>query len=98
MIGTLAYMSPEQARGDKAISEASDIYGLGAILFEVLTRSTPYPGSSEAEVLGRILDDAPPPSPRAIRPGVPRDLEIICRTALAKRPGDRYATRRRACR
>jgi hypothetical protein len=92
MIGTLAYMSPEQARGDKAIGEASDIYGLGAILYEVLTRSTPYPGSSEAEVLARILDDAPPPSPRAVRADLPRDLGNICRTALAKRPGDRYAT------
>jgi serine/threonine protein kinase len=92
MIGTLAYMSPEQARGDKAIGEASDIYGLGAILYEVLTRSTPYPGSSEAEVFARILDDAPPPSPRSLRPDLPRDLETICRTALAKRPGDRYAT------
>ncbi len=68
MIGTLAYMSPEQARGAGSICEASDIYGIGAILFEILTRSVPYPGSSEAEILGRLLDDAPrrPPA-RSVR-------------------------------
>ena len=92
MIGTLAYMSPEQARGDKAIGEAADIYGLGAILYHILTRSTPHPGSSEAEILSRILDDVPVQSPRVLRPDIPRNLETICRTALAKTPGDRYAT------
>jgi serine/threonine protein kinase len=92
MIGTLAYMSPEQARGDKSIGAAADIYGIGAILYEVVTRSTPYPAASEAELLGRILDDSPPVSARALRPDLPRDLDTICRTALAKRPGDRYAT------
>ncbi len=92
MIGTLAYMSPEQARGDKSIGAAADIHGLGAILYEILTRSTPHAGASEAEILSRILDDGPTPSPRSLRPDLPRDLETICQTALAKRPGDRYAT------
>ena len=92
MIGTLAYMSPEQARGDKTIRAAADVYGLGAILFQILTRTLLYPASSEAEVLARILDDKPPPSPRAFRPDLPRDLETICLTALAKKPADRYAT------
>ncbi len=92
MVGTLAYMSPEQARGEKTIREGTDVHGLGAILFELLTRSVPYPGSSEAEVLARILGDGPPPSPRSLCPVIPRDLDTICRTALARKPEDRYAT------
>jgi hypothetical protein len=90
LIGTLPYMSPEQARGDAAVRAAADVYSLGIVLFELVTRGRPFSGSNDAEVLGRLRDDAPTPSPRTIRPDIPRDLETVCRTALAKAPGDRY--------
>ena len=90
--GTRGYMSPEQFRGDRPVREPSDVYGLGVILFELLTRQRPYAGLEGDASVGRWLDDSPPPSLRAIRPDVPRDLETICRTCLAKAPGDRYPT------
>ena len=92
-IGTLAYMSPEQARGDRAaIGPPSDIHALGAILYELLTRHRVYPGADRVELRARIIADDPPASPRTIRRDVPRELEIICRSCLAKDPRARYAT------
>ncbi|MDB5349856.1 MAG: serine/threonine protein kinase [Planctomycetota bacterium] len=92
-VGTYAYMSPEQARGSLAkIGPSSDVYGLGAILFELLAGSRAYPQGSRDELLAALLSDAPPPALARARPGASKELEILCRTCLAKDPRDRYAS------
>lgn len=89
LLGTLGYMSPEQAAG-KATSRAADIYSLGAILYELLTRQRPFEGA-KVEVLRRVLETEPVP-PRAIHPGIERDLATICLKCLDKNPVRRYAS------
>jgi predicted Ser/Thr protein kinase len=92
LLGTPAYMSPEQARGDQEmIGEASDIHALGAILYEMLTGRPPYGHDAPAAVFQRLLNEAPV-APRRLRPRVPADLETICLKALEKPPARRYAT------
>ena len=92
-VGTLASMSPEAARGLRAhIGPPTDIYSLGTILFELLTRRRPYGGDDRGAVLAQILDDAPSPSPRVHRPDLPRELEILCGSCLSKDPAGRYPT------
>ena len=91
VLGTLAYMSPEQARGcAKNKSFAVDIYSLGAVLFELLTGQRPFGGSPE-KVLHDILHTSPT-TPRAINRKIPADLDRICRFAMARDPNDRYTT------
>jgi tRNA A-37 threonylcarbamoyl transferase component Bud32 len=93
VVGTYAYASPEQARGDgQAVGPASDVYGLGAILYELLARRRPHEATDLPELLAQIAGHDPLPALREARPDLPRDLETICRTCLAKAPGDRYAT------
>jgi serine/threonine protein kinase len=89
LIGTLAYMAPEQIRGDlEQIGPACDIYALGVILYELLTGRLPFSGSQFA-VAAQILTEAPLP-PRAHRSDLDPVLEAICLKAMAKAIGDRY--------
>ncbi|HVS37855.1 MAG TPA: PAS domain S-box protein [Gemmataceae bacterium] len=90
-LGTPAYMAPEQAAGqlDK-IDRRTDVYGLGAILYEILTGVPPVSGSGTEEVLRRVQEEGPVP-PRQLWPDAPPALEALCLRALAKRPEDRPA-------
>ncbi|MFK8114719.1 MAG: protein kinase [Rubripirellula sp.] len=90
VIGTPAYMPPEQARGDlENIGPASDIYSLGAILYAVLSGRPPHNANSAIETLQQVMD-VEPISVRSLNPAVPKDLETICARCLDKEPGRRY--------
>jgi WD40 repeat protein len=90
--GSPPYMSPEQAEArHEDIGPATDIYGLGATLYQLLTGRPPFSGASELETLRRVVADEPA-SPRQLRPDLPRDLETICLKCLAKRPEQRYGS------
>jgi serine/threonine protein kinase len=90
--GTPLYMSPEQAAGEvESLGPATDIYGLGAILFTLLTGQPPVGGRTTDEVLKRVRHGAIRP-PQWLNPKVPRRLGAVCLKALALKPGDRYAT------
>jgi serine/threonine-protein kinase len=94
VLGTPAYMPPEQAEGRlDLLGPASDVYGLGAILYEILTGRPPFGGPDTAAVLRRVVHE-PPARPRALAPGAPAALEAVCLKALAKKPGERYGTAR----
>ncbi len=92
VMGTPAYMAPEQAKGEtKNIGPAADIYALGVILYECLCGSVPFKGSDAWSVIRQVVSDEPEPVTRRIR-GIPRDLDLICRKCLAKEQRERYAT------
>jgi serine/threonine protein kinase len=92
VLGTPAYMSPEQASGRRReIGESTDIYALGAILYAMLTGHPPFQAESPVEVILQVLENDPPP-PRRLNPSVPRELEAICLKCLEKSAQHRYAT------
>lgn len=88
-IGTVAYMSPEQASGGN-VDGRSDIYGLGCVLYEMLAGQPPFSGANPQAVIARHMVDPPPPL-RGVRPSVSRQLEAVVRKSIAKSPADRFA-------
>jgi serine/threonine-protein kinase len=91
LLGTPAYVSPEQARGQAHwVDGRGDVYSLGVVLYEALTGALPFRGDPTS-ILRQVLEEEPKP-PRRLNPGIPRDLETVCLKAMAKHPADRYAT------
>lgn len=93
LLGTLAFMSPEQAQGDmQHMSVRSDVYSLGAIIYEILTGSTPYDITGPLSMTLRNIAEQTPQEPTTLRPRLDRDAGAIALKALEKSPDDRYAT------
>jgi hypothetical protein len=92
VLGTPAYMPPEQARGDvAAIGPRSDVYSLGVILYELLTGRRPFAAADTNDLI-RKIETEPPPRPSEFYPWVDSGVEDVCLTALAKDPADRFNT------
>jgi tetratricopeptide (TPR) repeat protein/predicted Ser/Thr protein kinase len=90
-VGTPAYMSPEQARGDRSIDRRTDVYALGATLYYAVTGKRPFEGPTPHSIINAVIQDPPvPPSRRSSH--VPPDLEAIILKAMSKRADQRYAT------
>lgn len=92
MLGTPAYMSPEQVGADRRkVDHRTDVFSLGVTFYEMLTGRRPFEGATREQVVARICTTEPT-TPRKLAPGVPVDLETICLRAMEKEPGRRYQT------
>jgi serine/threonine-protein kinase len=91
VVGTPAYMSPEQASGDKGLDVRTDIYSLGAVLYEMLAGEAPFTGATAQALIVKRLTE-PPPGVRSVRPNVPEPVDQAIRRALAPIAADRFAT------
>ncbi len=89
-LGTAAYMSPEQAKGEQ-VDQRTDIWSMGVVLYEMLTGRRPFESDQEQALCYEILNESPKPV-RSLRPEVPEALEQIVQRALAKKPEERYQT------
>ncbi len=90
-IGTPAYMSPEQAAGERSLDGTTDVYALGAVLYEMLVGELPYAGPTAQAIVAKMMA-GDPPSVRRTRPTVPAGVDAAVHKALAPVPADRYAT------
>ncbi|MEK6677301.1 MAG: serine/threonine-protein kinase [Planctomycetota bacterium] len=94
LVGTLRYMSPEQTMAKRVrVDHRTDVYSLGATMYELLCFRPAYPGTDQKEILGAIIAREPARA-RKIAPSVPAELETICQKAMEKSPDARYATAR----
>ena len=92
VVGTPSYMPPEQAQGDRAhVNQLSDVYSLGAVLYEILTGQAPFTGGAARAILQRVISEAPRPV-LELAPLVPRELAVLCARAMEREPARRLSS------